>query len=131
MKRNGIYASILAAALLVACAVAPIAANAQGSLDQASKHRQKTKNDWRNLSYGSGAATAYGLLKHDKTVTILGAAGTLYSLNRYEHDRKSQSKIDHDRASYYGRSSYRQNGHRYVRKLVTRNGRRYYTFVRA
>ena len=77
MKRNGIYASVLAAALFAACAAAPIAANAQGSLDQASKHRQKTKNDWRNIAIGSGAATAYGLLKHDKTVTILGAAGPL------------------------------------------------------
>ena len=125
MKTNGIYATLVAAAVCAVSMTAPIVANAQSSSRQ-----QKNKNQWRNLSYGAGAATAYGLLKHDKTVTILGAAGTLYSLNRYERDRKSQSRTDHNRANYYGRSSYYQGGHQYVRKLVHKNGRRYYTFVR-
>ncbi len=130
MKRNGIVASLLAAAICAVGMAAPITAKAQSSSDNASKHRQKTKNDWRNIAIGSGAVTAYGLIKHNKTATIVGAAGTLYSLNRYEHDRKSQSKIDHDRANSYGRTSYMQNGHRYVRKTVTRNGQKYYTYVR-
>lgn len=125
MKRSGIYATLVAAAICAVGMATPTAANAQSSSRQ-----QKNKNQWRNLSYGAGAATAYGLLKHDKTITILGAAGTLYSLNRYEHDRKSQSKTDHNRAAYYGRSSYHQGGHQYVRKLVHKNGQSYYTFVR-
>jgi len=104
---------------------APIVANAQNSSRQ-----QKNKNQWRNLAYGAGAATAYGLIKHDKTVTILGAAGTLYSLSRYEHDRKSQSKTDHNRAALYGRSSYYQGGHRYIRHTVNRHGQKYYTYQR-
>ena len=126
MKANGIYAT-LAAAVCAFTMSAPITASAQ---NDASSHRQKTKNQWRNIAIGSGAATAYGLLSHNNTVSILGAAGTLYSLNRYEHDRKSQSAIDHNRANFYGRSSYYQNGHRYVRKTVNRNGQRYYTYVR-
>ncbi len=130
MKRNGIYATLVAAAVCAVSMAAPIVASAQTSADKASHHRQKTKNDWRNIAIGSGAATAYGLIKHDKTVSILGAAGTLYSLSRYEHDRKSQSRIDRDRANYYGRSSYNHGGHRYVRKTVTRNGHKYYTYKR-
>ena len=130
MKHNRIYAAVAAVAACAVAMSAPITASAQRSLDDASHHRQKTKNDWRNIAIGSGAATAYGLLKHDNTVSILGAAGTLYSLSRYEHDRKSQSKIDRARADRYGRSSYYQGGHRYVRKTVTRNGHKYYTYQR-
>ena len=125
MKRNGIYATLVAAAVCAVSMAAPIMAGAQSSSRQ-----QKNKNQWRNITYGAGAATAYGLLKHDKTVTLLGAAGTLYSLNRYEHDRKSQSRTDHNRAAYYDRPSYQQNGHTYVRKLVNKHGQKYYTFVR-
>lgn len=130
MKRNGIYAALAAIAVCAVSMSAPIIANAQSSLDQASHRRQKTKNDWRNIAIGSGAATAYGLIKHDKTVTILGAAGTLYSLDRYEKDRKSQSKTDRARADRYGRASYMRGGHRYTRQTVTRNGHRYYTYKR-
>lgn len=126
MKRNSIYATLAAAAVCAVSMSAPVVANAQ----DASSHRQKTKNQWRNIAIGSGAATAYGLLSHNNTVSILGAAGTLYSLNRYEHDRKSQSAIDHDRANFYGRSSYYDHGHRYVRRMVTRHGQKYYTYVR-
>jgi hypothetical protein len=125
MKPNTIFATLAVAAVCAVTMSAPIVANAQSTSRQ-----QKNKNQWRNLSYGAGAATAYGLLKHDKTITILGAAGTLYSLNRYERDRKSQSRADHDRANYYGRSSFMQGGHRYRRQTVTRNGHKYYTYKR-
>lgn len=130
MKHTNIFAGIAAVAVCAVSMSAPITANAQRSLDDASHHRQKTKNDWRNVAIGSGAATVYGLLSHNSTVSVLGAAGTLYSLSRYEHDRKSQSKIDRARAARYGRSSYYEGGHRYVRKTVNRNGHRYYTYVR-
>lgn len=130
MKNTNMIAGLAAVAVCAVSMSAPITANAQRSLDEASHHRQKTKNDWRNAAIGSGAAAALGLLTHNGTVAALGAAGSLYSLSRYEHDRKSQSKIDRARADRYGRSSYYDHGHRYVRRTVTRNGQRYYTYVR-
>lgn len=129
MKFKNIIASVLALTLLIGSLVSPITASAQSGSD-ASKHRQKTKNNWRNLTYGAGAVTAYGLLRHNTAISVAGAAGTLYSLNRYEQDRRSQSKIDHQRYSRYSRSSYSQNGHTYHRHLVTRHGKKYYTFTR-
>lgn len=117
-------AAIVAAAV-VTMAVAPaIPAEAQ------SRHRQKTKNDWRNASIAGGALTAAGLLTHNNTLTAVGAAGGLYSLSRYEHDRKSQSREDHERARMYERSSYRRGGHTYTRRVVHRNGKSYYQYVR-
>jgi hypothetical protein len=127
MNRASVCTSLLAVAALSCGIVAPLAATAQS---RASHHRQQTKNTWRNAAIGSGAVGLYGLLSHNSTLGILGGAGTLYSLNRYEHDRKSQSKMDHDRAAIYSRSSFSQNGHTYRRKLVTRNGHKYYQFVR-
>jgi len=130
MKWKTILSSVLMTAVIAGSITVPLTASAQSQQDKASKHRQKTKNDWRNLSYGAGAVGVLGLLKHDNTMTIVGVAGTLYSLDRYEHDRKSQSHIDHSRSAYYHRTSYMHNGHRYVRKIVTKNGKRYYQFVR-
>jgi hypothetical protein len=128
-KKNvtaGIAAALTA---VVSVGALPVAASAQ-SLNDLVAQRQKTKNEWRNLAIGGAAATAYGLLKGDKTVTILGAAGALYSLNRYEQDRKSQDKASRERAAFYSRPYYYQNGKRYDRKVVTRNGQRYYQYVR-
>lgn len=130
MKHNSLYATFAAIAVCAVSMSAPITASAQGNLDNASHHRQKTKNDWRNIAIGSGAATAYGLITHNNTVSAVGAAGTLYSLSRYEHDRKSQSGIDRLRADRYGRSSYFDHGQRYVRHTVNRNGQKYYTYQR-
>ena len=97
---------------------------------QVAQNRQKTKNDWRNLAGVAGLATIYGLLKHDNTITFLGAAGALYSLNRYEQDRKSQSETSRARAELFRRKSFVRNGHRYDRRVVTKNGVKYYQFVR-
>jgi len=129
LKNKTTCAGLIAALVLGASILTPVAAWAQPSQAEASHHRQKTKNQWRNLAIGGGAATLYGLLKHDNTVTFAGAAGTLYSLNRYEQDRKSQSKIDRARAVAFHRSSFKRNGQHYVRKTVTRNGKKYYQFV--
>lgn len=130
MKLKSIVANMLAVTALGGCVLAPITANAQSDLDRASSHRQKTKNDWRNIAIGSGALGLFGLLKHDNTLTFAGTAGALYSLNRYEQDRKSQSKIDHARANYFSRQSFYRDGHRYTRRTVTKNGKKYYQFVR-
>jgi len=55
-------------------------------------NRQDSKNNWRNLALGSGAAAVAGLLTHNKTLTIIGTAGAAYSASRYEKDRKNQSE---------------------------------------
>ncbi len=121
---------MIATIVLAGSLIAPVASNAKQSSEEQSHRRQKTKNDWRNIAIGSGATTLFGILKHDNTVTFAGAAGTLYSLDRYEKDRRSQSKLDHARARTFGRTSFYRDGHRYVRRTVKRDGKRYYQFVR-
>jgi hypothetical protein len=129
MKTKSIIATLLAAvALGGAVAPAPVAAQ---SLTQQSKRRQEKKNEWRNIGIGSAAISLLGLLKGDSTLTFAGAAGALYSANRYEQDRKSQSKVDRARAAMFQKRSYTRNGVRYVRQTVRKNGKTYYRFVRA
>jgi hypothetical protein len=110
-------------------AAAPTYAEAQTKqqLDQ----RQKKKNEWRNFAYAGGALALLGLLNKNSTLTAVGAAGALYSAHRYEQDRKSQSSMQRQRAQLFSRTSFVQNGHRYNRKTVWKNGKKYYTFVRA
>ncbi len=63
--------------------------------------RQSNKNNWRNLAGVGAAVTGYGLIKHNTTATVVGAAGTAYSLNRYEKDRHSQDQNKRARQRYY------------------------------
>jgi hypothetical protein len=93
-------------------------------------NRQSTKNNWRNLGIASVAVAAYGLLKHDPTITFAGAAGALYSANRYEQDRKSQSSTDQARAAFFDRGYFERDGVRYTRHEVVQNGQRYFVFRR-
>jgi hypothetical protein len=130
MTTQRTFGGVFAALALAGSMLAPLSAGAQSSLDRESSRRQKTKNDWRNLSIGGAAVGLYGLLKGDKTLMFAGAAGALYSLDRYEKDRKSQSKTDRARAQMFGRSSFQKDGHTYVRKTVTKNGKKYYQYVR-
>lgn len=102
----------------------------RGNLDRLSDRRQQTKNEWRNIAYLSGGVALLGLIQKDNTLVFAGAAGTLYSLHRYEQDRKSQSQIDRLRASYFSRPYFERDGRRYDRRLVTKNGQKYYQFVR-
>jgi hypothetical protein len=119
------FTKVVAFLALTSFVVAPVSAAAQNS-----KHRQEQKNNWRNLAIASGAAGLFGLIKGDRTLTFLGAAGALYSANRYEQDRKSQSKSARARAELFRRGSYTRNGHRYKKRTVHRNGKTYYQFVR-
>ncbi len=105
--------------------------NTAQAQSQEQKNRQKHKNDWRNLSIGSGAIALLGLLKGDNTITFLGAAGSLYSLHRYEQDRKSQSKQDRARAAMFAKGSFTRDGKRYVRKTKWVKGKKHYYFARA
>jgi hypothetical protein len=110
-------------------AAAPTYAEAQTK--QQLDRRQQKKNEWRNFAYAGGAIALYGLLNKNSTLTMAGLAGALYSAHRYEQDRKSQSAMQRSRAQLFSRSSITQNGVRYVRKTVWKNGKKYYTFVRA
>src|SRR5687768_10354747 len=118
---------------LVFSAMVPAMAPAQSmkDLENVIKRRQDKKNEWRNIAIASGALGILGLLKKDNTLFFAGAAGALYSLHRYEQDRKSQSRLNRTRAAYFNRSSFTRDGVRYNRKLVTKNGKKYYQFVRA
>jgi hypothetical protein len=93
-------------------------------------HRQDTKNEWRNIAIGSGALSILGLLKGDNTLFFGGAAGALYSIARYEHDRKSQNAVDRARYSYFSHDYFYRDNDRFDRKVVNKNGQRYYQFVR-
>ena len=108
---------------------APVSASAQTQAEI--KHRQKTKNDWRNIATAAGAVGVYGLLKGDSTLALVGLGGALYSADRYERDRKSQSATQRQRARIIDRGYYYSKGHKYVKKTVMKNGHKYYKFVRA
>jgi len=95
---------------------APIIARA----DDSSKV-QKQKNDWRNLGIGGGAVAVHGLLNHNSTETLLGAAGAAYSAKRYEDSRKRQSENNRNRSYYHRRGTYTSGS----KKYYTYNGRRY------
>ena len=95
------------------------------------ERRQRTKNEWRDIAIASGAVGVLGLLKNDRTLTFVGAAGALYSTYRYEQDRKSQNSLDRARAAYFSRPEFYRDGIRYERRTVDRNGERKYQFVRA
>jgi hypothetical protein len=92
--------------------------------------RQQTKNDWRNLAIAGGVISVIGLLKHDSTLTFVGAAGALYSAHRYEEDRKSQNRLARGRAFYFGKPYFYRDGHRFVRRTVWKHGQKYYQFCR-
>jgi len=85
-------------------ALAPATSFAQSAY----KHRQDTKNTWRNVAIGSGAVGLYGLLSHQNNLALLGAAGAGYGAYRYEHDRKSQRWLK-DHPGYSSRSSMRRH----------------------
>lgn len=129
MKISQWIPSIALASLMMGGAIMPSVAVAQRGLDQELKHRQKTKNDWRNLGYAGGALGLYGLLKGDKNLAVIGLGGGLYSAYRYEQDRKSQSNTAQARARFFSRRSFDYNGKHYVRREVVKNGHRYYQFA--
>ena len=130
MKKLSSWVGVVAVSAMLAGGLVQTVASAQTSKDKASKHRQKTKNDWRNGTIGSGAVGLYGLIKGDKALAAAGLAGSAYSASRYEHDRKSQSKIDRARAAKNG-TWVTRNGKRYKRVISRQNGKRVVRYVRA
>jgi hypothetical protein len=96
----GIVATV---ALTLMTAVGPVFADS----------RQQNKNLWRNLAIGGGVIALHGLLRHNSTEALLGAAGAAYSANRYEQDRRSQSRA-RDYQMRYHRRYYRSGRGYYV-----------------
>lgn len=133
MKVRPYLAQFVAFGAIGTMVAVPAMASAQniGDLEKLIDRRQSKKNEWRNIAIGSGALGVLGLLKKDNTLFFAGTAGALYSLHRYEQDRKSQSKLSRARASYFSKSYFYRDGKRYERRLVTKNGKKYYRFVRA
>jgi len=122
MTRVKSWTALVILAVFAATALLPSIAFASAA------SRQKNKNTWRNLAIGAGAVAGYGLLNHNSTATVLGAAGAAYSANRYEQDRKSQDAAKRARMRYHrtggsyvqnGRKYYRYNGHMYYMDLST------------
>ena len=131
---NKFSASKTIAALTMGFALAvptllPADAQAQSRHDQVS-HRQKSKNQWRNLGYAGGALGVAGLLTGNKTLAALGIGGGAYSAYRYEQDRKSQNRLEHGRYQLFSNRSFNYGGHRYERRSRTRNGQKSYYFHR-
>lgn len=116
IKRQAAAVALLT--IFASTAVMPGAVFAQSK----AANQQKNKNQWRNLGIAGAAVAGYGLLKHNTAATVLGAAGAAYSANRYEQDRKNQSKSSAARQRYHRTGSYTSNG----RKYYTYNGNQYY-----
>jgi hypothetical protein len=106
MKQTNAWMVLGLAATVAATVLAPISASADS--------RQSNKNQWRNLGAAGAAVAGYGLIKHDRNATLLGAAGAAYSANRYEQDRHSQSQAQARRDQraryhrYYGHRTHRR-----------------------
>lgn len=125
---NNTLVKLVAATSVASVGFAPMAAQAQSSK---AKHRQQTKNEWRNLGIAGGALGILGLLSGNKTLAVAGIAGGAYSAWRYEQDRKSQNKMEHSRYQLFSKSTVNYKGKKYVRKTFWKNGQKYYKFVRA
>jgi hypothetical protein len=120
-----LISGVLAVSMVGGLMAAPAVASAQTR-----SHQQKNKNNWRNAAYASAGLGALGVLNHNSTLTLIGVGGALYSANRYEQDRKSQSRTDRERAQMFSRRSFTRNGHSYRRYTTTKHGRKYYYFKR-
>ena len=141
MKNKTLISGLMALTMLGSLA-APLTAIAQDRDDHRSgwsdrqrddwlaHHRRETSNEWRNIAEGAGAIGVLGLLNHDDTLAFLGGAGALYSLSRYNMDRRSSDREDKLRAEYFSHNHFYRDGVRYDRHIVKRDGQRYYQFVR-
>jgi hypothetical protein len=126
MKLNNIGFAGMLALTMIGTQALPTFADAQSK--KQTTQRQKSKNEWRNFAYAGGGVALLGLLTKDSRLTLLGSLGGLYSVWRYEQDRKSQSKTDRARAALYSQKTFVDNGYRYNRQTKWKNGKKYYTF---
>ncbi len=101
-----------------------------GRLQREINRRDQTKSEWQKLAYAGAAVAVLGQLNRDKTASYIGAAGALYSTYRMEQDRRSKDRLARERAAFWSRPSFTRNGVRYERRVVNKNGKRYFTFVK-
>src|SRR5260221_13282035 len=94
MKSNRVFASLIASAVMGSTILACVPAVAQSHLDRASHHRQKKKNEWRNIGIGSAALGGAGFATHHNAPGSAGLPGSRYYAPRYEQNRKSQGRTD-------------------------------------
>src|SRR5579871_6156699 len=83
------------------------------SFGQDINHRRHTEDQWRNLTYGSAALGALGLLGGNGTMTTIGAAGALYSASRWQADMHSRNRMERQRAEIFRHDHFMSGGHRY------------------
>src|SRR5262245_3993777 len=118
MRMKFAMVSMLYAVVLAGGAIAPTAANAQNWERRAHRHRiynerRDHRNECRNIAIGAGALGLIGALEHDDTLYFAGTAGSLYSLYRYDQDRRSHDRVDRFRARYFGRPYFYRDGAKY------------------
>ena len=101
MKIAGKITSLTLLATFATAALAPLAMAGT----------QSDKNTSRNIGIGGAALLGYGLLKHNGTATVLGAAAGGYGAYKYEQDRKKQSAHSRARARYHARHHYYHSNH--------------------
>jgi hypothetical protein len=92
-------------------------------VEQAQAASTKTR---RNIAIGAAAVGAYGLLKGNRTLAILGGATAAYAYKRYRDARKSGRHISVNEA-FNGRAVYDSRGNRYSSNSRYVPGRTYYT----
>lgn len=88
MKLNPKIASLGLVAVFAATAITPASADGY----QNRSKQQTDKNNMRNLGIAGAAVAALGLLTHNNTATLLGAAGVAIGGTQYDKDRKNQSQ---------------------------------------
>jgi len=115
MRKFAFLPAVLAAVILAVAIAGPVHADS----------RQKNKNLWRNLAIGGAVIAGHGLITHHGTEALVGAAGAAYAANRYEQDRRSQSRARAARESYY-RSYHRRYHTVYYRERNLRYHRYYH-----
>ena len=92
-------------ATLAATVVSPVLADGQSD-----------KNNMRNLAIAGAAVAGYGLLNHNNTATLLGAAGAVLAGSQYEQDRQQQSQDNnwgYDRRYHRTDNNDSNNGYTY------------------
>ena len=115
MKLNQRLALLSAAVMSVSTLAGPMLAPAQAA---------STKGR-RNTAIAAGAVTAYGLLKGNKTVTILGGLGTAYAYKRYRDAKNSNRR--QTIGQVFGKTRvYDSKGHRYASGSHFISSRTYY-----
>lgn len=69
----------LAAGLALAATISSTTLAAADPTPERDQHRQRTKDQWKDIGTASAATAILGLITKNGTVTTLGTAGALYS----------------------------------------------------